>query len=375
MAQDSILVGIKGFKVRVGNSNLEFTDYCPLFEDCTPKILTQFKNKDNVYLAGIERFKGKLAIDTWIEEDKWVKGFTSPFETNSSAPEFCVAGYKPQFNLLYTLRPEHSSSGYIDITVSSLNLTISSPGSGTIFSRQASFFKDRVIPKRLLLVMQGGGGGGGSSYSINSGSGGGSGGLIVVILNLEKTSGKFQIKVGAGGAGGEDGNEGGYGEDTILFWKENNKVRETIASAGGGESGTSSSGGAGGKCYFNSTFLFNEYFYTTFYDYFYNGTSGGHGGNNGESTTLRHLYATNDTNFATGINVLTLNPKSGGSKGDPTTGGGGGASCFANGGNLGDVASDGQPGTLGSGGGGGRYTFLTFKKGGKGGDGFVEIYY
>lgn len=54
--------------------------------------------------------------------------------------------------------------------------------------------------------------------------------------------------------------------------------------------------------------------------------------------------------------------------------GGGGASCFGDGGRGGNTGEVGSAGGTGAGGGGGRWVVVGYKDGGKGGDGFVEIY-
>ena len=71
----------------------------------------------------------------------------------------------------------------------------------------------------------------------------------------------------------------------------------------------------------------------------------------------------------------TIPATNGGAQGDNNAPGGGGGGREYDGPVGGGYMSDGNAGSRGCGGSGARYTFLTYKRGGKGGDGYVILFY
>lgn len=365
--QSDIRTGITRYRVSVDDQYVELKDYCPLFKDCTVHSVTAFK--DNSYPS--KSIQGVIKYPS----DNWVKGYTIPYRSSTTSTDvFCVAGYKPQFQELYALH--NNGNAYVIIEKTSTKLILRRPNGSSYFEATASYFKDRVLPKRLLVVMQGGGGAGCSSHKTNTGNGGGAGGHVAVIINLEKTGGYFQVYVGYGGVGGED-KSGENGLDTQLMFIRDNGTSLLLAAARGGIGGKKESKGFGGDYYINyGSAVINDYFYivnTTFGS----GGNGGTGGNVGQSMSLRTIHSTNHpTDKNIGINKTIIGGFDGGDEyGDVTTGGSGGASAFAKGGYVNWGGAEGGEGSRGSGGGGGSFFFGTFFRGGNGGHGSVIFYY
>ena len=278
-----------------------------------------------------------------------------------------------------------------------------------------SDFRDGVIPKTLLIRMQGGGGGGGGvnlvssrdfggAETINVSSGGGSGAYISLVLTFpDDQNDYFELRAGSGGEHNEDG------EDSLIR-QYHSPSFINVARAGGGTKGRYSSttkttyftvnSGYGGTAIIHSQDLVNVLESTRGFD-------GGYGalnpsrpytGNIGGSSIdcTNKVFASIDTDA---FKKETVSKKGG--YGDLTSigyfnnigtanvyCGGGGASVDGIGGN---VTPDYNPGAgiLGSGGAGGAvyeadsydemtgdtYTNLYSNAGGRGGDGFIEIYY
>ena len=110
------------------------------------------------------------------------------------------------------------------------------------------------------------------------------------------------------------------------------------------------------------------------------GTDGGKGGkvyglSNATGMGAQTVRVTDLTKVISGATHAVMSATSGGAQGDNNAPGGGGGGREYNGPAGGGYTSDGKAGDPGCGGSGARYTFATYKRGGKGGDGYILLFY
>lgn len=196
----------------------------------------------------------------------------------------------------------------------------------------------------------------------------------------------LQILVGAGGAGGykkevsSTAGQGGGGVATSIFTGATINASNSGISGGtcicscfGGGPGRASTerqayaGGSGG----------DPHVYTGCYcAYTRKGGTGGkvYGLANATGCAALKVYASASTSY-TGYALRSIPGKSGGKQGHNNAPGGGGASMESKGPDGAGSTSDGKQGYGGAGGSGARFTLAVYKRGGKGGPGYVDIYY
>lgn len=377
--QTSVLTGIDSFYTKDETNSVLVRDFCPIYADCTSESLDGL-TKSSVKLAGTPKWTGgnvDLGIlgTQYCRPDNWVVQHTLPYRQSNITRYWCRRGYKPQFtnqtSILTSANNLGSHTVYIRKYSSYLEISIDIDGVITPYQYNASFFKDRVVPERLILLLQGAGGGGGSADTYaGGGGGGGSGGFIYAILNLSyTTTGTFIIYVGAPGTGGSSIQNGTNGGLTTLKFKQDGYDEVLLLEIYGGQGGLKSGASGSGGAIYSSSWL-DTYFY---FSYILSnvsgntvGVSGGNESSAGQNMSAKVLTATNYYPDIVGINNKSLSAKSGGAG---NVGGGGGASVFANGGTGGTTT--GGVGSKGSGGGGGK----RYSAGGKGGSVHYEFYY
>lgn len=237
----------------------------------------------------------------------------------------------------------------------------------------AATFKEGTVPYCLGVLVHGAGGGGGGTYGTGDGTGGGAGGCVAGVLVL---GGSATIHVGAGGAGG--------------YKKEVNTSVEGGAAAGGssyiylGGYAFQANGGGAGR---NST-KSNSYAagtggtatYSGNYAFCVSTASGGKGGkvyslSNATGMAAQKVQFTSLGTTVSGATHTTVSATSGGAQGHNNAPGGGGGGREHNGPAGAAATSDGNAGSKGCGGSGARYTLAVYKRGGKGGDGYVTLFY
>ena len=375
MSQTDVRTGIDNFYTKDDSTEILVKNLCPLYANCTPSTVSNFSNT-GITLSGIPYFAGATINGVTYQPELWVASHLLPYSSGGINQNFVKAGFKPQF----TGNTPIFSSGLatpghtliIRRTSNSLDFT-----AGSTTSYSASYFKDRVLPSRLILFLQGAGGGGGGDF----GSGGGSGGFIYIILNTSRTNGRFEITTANGGTGGASGVNGASGGTSSVRWRPDSGTLRTIAQAYGGTGGArqGGAGGTGGGTFFSSSSIdlnvhYYRYYFSSTPSGFTSGKTGGVGvifgtGTNGQSQFGFTLHATHNPVDRTGINSKATGDRSGGLG---YKGGGGGASVFRSGANGGEVFTVGDSASGGAGGGGGGNGF---GPGGDGGPGVYEIYY
>jgi hypothetical protein len=385
MSQTDVRTGIDNFYTKDGSTEILVKNLCPLYTNCTPSTVSNFSNT-GVTLSGTPYFAGATIDEITYQPELWVQSHALPYSSGGINQNFVKAGFKPQFTDNTPIfesglaTPGHTL--IIRRTSNSLDFTV-----GSTTSYTASYFKDKVLPSRLLLLLQGGGGGGGGDF----GSGGGSGGFIYIILNTSRTNGQFEIITANGGTGGSGGDvlggmtNGNYGGTSSVKWRPDSGTLRTIAEAYGGTGGAKQGGpgGVGGGTFFSIASIdlnvhYYRYYFSSTPSGFTSGKTGGLGSllgsifsvaTNGEDQPGFTLYATHNPADRTGINNKSTGYKSGGTH---SKGGGGAASVFRGGASGGPVFTAGNSASGGAGGGGGGNGF---GPGGDGGPGVYEIYY
>lgn len=379
--------GISSFYTKDGDVDILVKDLCPIYESSTIASLTNY-TKDGVTLKGTPKSFGGYYPEYGFNcaEDTSVVSHTLPYYQSGITQRWTKRGYKPQFiaaGPLYT-SGDFGSAHFLKIRKYSTYLEFLFAYGETQVSNKfyATYFKDGVIPSRLIMLLQGAGGGGGADEGVYSGNGGGSGGFVSLILNLDKTdSGYFLIDAGAKGLGGTGNNDGTKGGDSILYFFSDSGGNILLLRANGGYGGGNGGNdiiGTGGTTHVKDLYE-NNYFFryktsTSTSSGVYSGVSGGIMPNDGTDMNAKTFYSTNNPNDWYGVNEKYFSTKQGG-EGFSGGGGGGGASLFASGGNGGSSGSSGQSGSRGSGGGGGAFKFGGGGSGGNGGSTYYEFYY
>lgn len=394
------VTGISSFYTKDGGENILVRDLCPIYESSTITSLTNYTKAGETLKGTPKSFGGYYTPPEYPEygfnyaEDTSVVSHTLPYYQNGITQRWTKRGYKPQF---MTAGPVYTSGDLGDFHLLKIRkysdyLEFLFTYGDTEISNKfyATYFKDGVVPSRLLMILQGAGGGGGSYGGGYSGNGGGSGGFVSLILNLDKTysldktdGGYFEIYAGAKGLGGT-GNSGGTngGDSTLYFFSDSSEGILLLRANGGRGGGSGGSGiiGTGGttqvKSLYENDFFFRYKTSTSTSIGVYSGVSGGTMSNYGTDMNSQYLYSTNNPNDWDGINKKVFSTKRGGAS-FSGGGGGGGSSLFAEGGyggNLGSSSSSGQSGYKGSGGGGGGYG-SGGSSGGDGGSTYYEFYY
>jgi hypothetical protein len=237
----------------------------------------------------------------------------------------------------------------------------------------AATFKEGTVPYVLGVLVHGAGGGGGGTYGTGDGTGGGAGGCIAGVFKL---GGSASIHIGAGGAGGykKEVNSsiegGGTTGGTSYIYLGGYAFQAT--GGGPGRNSTKSNAYAGGPGGTTSS--------TGAYQFCASSQRGGNGGKvyslqNATGMAAQTVKFTALGTTVSGATHTTVGATSGGAQGHNSAPGGGGGGREHNGPNGGGYASDGQAGSKGCGGSGARYTLATYKRGGKGGDGYVTLFY
>ena len=301
--------------------------------------------------------------------DTWRKVLSTNMYSGSNKTKLTGVkkGYLPCFNgntPLITI----TAGTNVDISRTDSKLTIGSSSFST------SNFRDGAIPHVLIFQIQGGGGGGGGTTASNDGTGGGAGGFVSLIYNLDRDIIAYAGHGGAGGYkkqinGSVDGG-GLAGDNSTIF---DSATGDTIAKAIGGGYGRASTksqsytGGRGGSA--SASMGWCKYTKT-----------GGNGGkvyslSNATGCSALTVYATANTSTSLTQLKQSLSTKLGGAQGHNKAPGGGGGSMLASGPAGAASTSDGKAGSNGAGGSGARYTLAVYKRGGKGGDGLIRIYY
>ena len=386
-------------RVSFDNKNSEvYTDqeygFPYIYEDCSSTLLNNYFYNNK---KCIEYTPYPINADSWTEKNE--ARITNFGVANDFTFNTYKRGTKPSFKYNFcSLVPSstYSSNSYriyklareleggtqskarevLKIYSSTVNTSSGTQTDWTLVTTfQASAFKDKVIPKRIIVVIQGGGSSGRSrareSYTSDWAAGGGSGAVVVAVLD---TSVDWLLRPGYGGRA--SGATVGDGWDSFVKTTDDSDI---FIAGGGivvgktrGQKGTASSTITG----YHSFLLIAQ-----------DGANGGFGyrgspnypAGNGGSSSIR-VYATYNTADKFGYNEL-FETQTGGSKGAPSNigyplTGGGGASPFGEGGTGGTAypIGSGQSGTLGSGGGGCADEGVSHKPG-DGGDGFILLYY
>lgn len=397
------------------NSNCAANFYCPAYgHSVVPvnKILWSYSSSPT---SQITYFRDSISGHTYyfkgtVVENKDAWHLISPvhdyFITPSSLnqPQFIARGSYPQFSqtLYSTLQGTY---GTYTLKIVNNELVLTKPdNSSTTFS--ATYFKDQIIPDRLLVVLQGAGGGGGGNsggqYFIvtligSDGGGGGSGALLCIVINTSKlkesSSNYFKIVTGQGGGGGhpyEDGmvseqgagwvswygGDGSKGANSSIYF--NNTL---LISAGGGYGATGGGtpgavnfgkGGSGGSVTKGKDP--GDYYWIVSQ---LSGLTGANPKSNGPASSTNTIYCVSNSKKTQGVNKLSVGGKSGGSH--ATNSAGGAASYLGPGGNGGSDGSSCQGKApsegFGGGGGGARYYVGGACDGGNGAQGYMAIYY
>ena len=248
----------------------------------------------------------------------------------------------------------------------------------------AATFKEGTVPYCLGILVHGAGGGGGGTWGSDDGTGGGAGGCVTGVIKLDRN---YTLHVGAGGAGGykhevhTSVEGGGKSGETAYIYTIIDGHSDQIFSAGGGGYGRASTkkqsyaGGTGGSWYSIDD--------SGAYAGYANCVTGADGGNGGRVYGLGNATGmgkqtvrfTNLTTVISGATHAVMSVTSGGAQGDNNAPGGGGGGREYDGPAGGGYTSDGKAGERGCGGSGARYTFLNYKRGGKGGDGYIMLFY
>ena len=370
MAQQSILKGIKGIRLRdVQTQGLptEFKDYCPIFTNGEVKTVNAVLST-GASLSYTERYL----------DDVWTEGYSVPFYTlGGTAPKAIVRGTFPQFNPIGNTVGVGSTATMpftkVNISISAGVLSLTIPGTSTTYTISANQFKDRVLPRRLLVTMQGSGGGGGGASGNSVGYGGGSGGFATIILNLDKTidnTGYFELTIGNAGTGGLAKNTGTTALTSTIRWVNPStaysfSLVQVYGGTGGGAQYLNTEG-KGGTVFFNDIYK-GDYFFTT------TSNRSVSGNDYGQSYPTEMAFKCTNREMSTyGINQIIHSKKSAGISAYD-----GGASILGDGGYaftntaLGGIRN----GVLGSGGGGGIPSMVGITTGGNGGKGVIYLYY
>ncbi len=218
--------------------------------------------------------------------------------------------------------------------------------------------------KYLFMCLGGAGGGGGGGNALASGGGGGGAGYVYCLENM--VSGYTRtFSIGTAGSGGVGGdNKGTNGTSTSFYRRSGSQVKDqVIANGGNGGSGASSKGG-GGSGGSSGSFTCSGAYKV----YARSGANGGSRNNSGGTATA------NFNNYTPEQEQIVYITGSGGSGGGSSGGGGGGGSPLGNGGKGGTKANGANGGTS-AGGGGGGYKAFSSTTGGKGGSGYIALYY
>lgn len=378
MSQTDIRTGVDGFFTRVDSTNFLVRDLCPLYVNCTHVAVTGFSKSGEATLSVTPYFAGGTIGSLSYQPELWVNTHVLPYSFSGGGTITAVrAGFKPQFTGDTSIYFSGNSTPSHTLIVRREATTISFGST----SFNASYFKDRVLPNRLILWLQGGGGGGGGDF----GAGGGGGGFLYIILDTSRTNGQFEITTGSGGAGGAGGGvfggmtAGNAGGTSSVLWKPDSGSPLVIANAfgGGGGAAQGGAGGTGGGADFPAglNVFYYRYYSTSTPSGDLTGETGGVGviagtGTNGGGFILgTTLHATHNPDDRTGINSKSTGSRSGGLG---QKGGGGGASRLRSGANGGVVFGAGSSAVGGAGGGGGGNGFGA---GGAGGPGTYEFYY
>lgn len=277
-----------------------------------------------------------------------------------------AAGYFPTLNhWVYQI----TSPGEYTLSRSDTNLTVGSS------QFNAATFKEGTVPYCLGVLVHGAGGGGGGTWWTDDGTGGGAGGCIAGVLKLTGTA---TLHIGAGGAGGykkevNSSVEGGgaNGGDTWIY------LNGIVLKAYGGGYGRKSTkndsyaGGSGGLTASNNTN--NNVFCIS-------SMQGGNGGKvyglaNATGMAEQTVKFTSLSTKVSGATHTTVSATNGGAQGDNNAPGGGGGGREFDGPAGGGAKSDGKSGSKGCGGSGARWTLADYKRGGKGGDGYITLFY
>lgn len=348
--------------------------------------------KNGPYLYGLANLSSN---DTWRTMATF-DFYTVPENSSTLTQISCIAaGALPSFghNFWSKTEPyyveEVRENEYIGTYTVEVSSEIPCSRSDTILvigdtTYTAVNFRDNFIPRFVIAAVQGAGGGGGGTQLSDDGTGGGAGGFICGVIKLPSS---FVIKVGEGGNGGGFWRGGQYahvvmgddngvaGEDSYIS-SNNTVILKAFGGTGGPKSTQSESAtpGQGGSFTYGSS------------AYCISGRTGGNGGKvyglqNATGCAALTAKATASSSYSTigagsGLTFYKTWPAtSGGAQGDYNAPGGGGGSMLSSGPAGGGYMSDGNPGSLGAGGSGARYTFITYKQGGRGGDGAVYLWY
>jgi len=386
--------GISSFYTKEGEEDILVRDLCPIYESSTLASLSGYTKNDETLKGTPKSFGGYYVILEYpgygfnYAEDTSVVSHTLPYYQNGITQRWTKRGYKPQFMTdgpIYT-SGDFFSAHQLRIRKYPTYLELLFIYEDTQISNKfySTYFKDGVVPSRLIMNLQGAGGGGGADEGLYSGNGGGSGGFVFLILNLDKLleqeGASYLFNVGARGLGGTGNNDGTDGGTTNLLFNSGTSYLELLRVFGGKGAGNGGNNKLGtGGSFEISSIHDNNYFFRyksslSVSSGAYSGVSGGRMHNDGSNMTSKTFHSTNNPHDWYGVNQKHFSQKSGGT-GYSGGGGGGGASLYANGGNGGSSGSSGLNGSKGSGGGGGAFKIGGGGNGGNGGSTYYEFFY
>lgn len=249
-------------KYPVGSSTyVDIRDLCPVYKDLSSSTLSsRFKGPGNASIKGT------------LKKDDWNEGYTLPFiKTGSSAEEWIVRGTAPQGkNCVAVITPDYwyptmedaqnkDNKSYTGHAVEKdflrckllrtseklylLKYNDEQQDWNYYTLREKDWFKDGVVPKRLLIVMGGGGGRGANKIVFGAESGGASGATVAFILNIQDMPSNLEFRIGRGASRTGDSYSVSNGVNTTVgawFFVNGTYGYHNVAIAGGGESSTSS---------------------------------------------------------------------------------------------------------------------------------------
>lgn len=372
------------------------------------------QNRYSSYYLDADRatFNRLLVSDVW-NENVIGKATIDGFKVGGSSKQIVLAGTVPNFfigltfkgsadyyysiertNTQMIVKTLNRSNGSVNTTVKLITVHFYADGSygcptaKTETVNSYTFDKSHFlspIPFRGVCWGGAGGGAGSSASTWSSGGGGAGGGCFLGLLDFlgDTSNGKFLLYVGDGGSPGATG---GSGKNTIIYGYSGSSSLKTVVYANGGGGGSTSAGGsAGANTTMNMTYgvvFDNGSGRATSYGA---GAGGGAPNNNGGGMGWSNdKFHAMPNSSMWGYKGYSLTDRSGGAGGGSSFGGGGGASAWGDGeghrNGLTNSTSSSPVAGWGGGGGGLRYTAglsssASYKWGGYGGNGFVEIYF
>lgn len=349
---------------------------------------------DYLYQSGTE-VSSKLCLSSTnrCDNDSWVEKLELPYKQKNETIQTIKPGTAPSFSFKLA---DFRTPGYYRVTRTNYSLKFDIKNNGSWLNYKTlsrSFFKQNLIPYKILAAFQGPGGGGSKYYDASKmyiSAGGASGAFCIFVIDFAAlSSSEVYFKVGKGGVYKPTSREEANTEPTALYLGDNELLM--LVSANGGQGSYTSDflwAGKGGAVEIGMvsraiTILTNlsGIDATTWWDSSGTSSSSGPGCSalgKRYSTLYQLLRSIPESIFYfidSDIDV-TKSEHKGGICHPHYGGGGGSASYFADGGDGGTGAGGStgtKPGKYGSGGGGQGRTLTAGD--GSGGDGFAIFFY